>query len=229
MKSSQIKLLILALIFLAAYNVIVFVAPFKFNGVFWISYVFSMVAMLLQIPAMKFAFDKGNSLKSKFYGFPIARISVIYVVVQLLVSLVFMAVSVFIPNWIPALLYSLILCVSAIGFISADITRDEIEMQDTKLKETVKAMRSLQSKSNLLVTQCGDNSAYPYVKDLAEEFKYSDPVTNSATQNIENELSVYLDTLQAAVVDNDTDVIISLCKRTASLLAERNRLCKLNK
>ena len=39
---------------------------------------------------------------------------------------------------------------------------------------------------------------------------------------------VHIEELQKAVVENDANAI-ELCKKTKSVLAERNRLCKLNK
>ena len=38
-----------------------------------------------------------------------------------------------------------------------------------------------------------------------------------------------LSELQAAVVDGDADSICDLCRRISAHLAERNRLCRLNK
>ena len=35
--------------------------------------------------------------------------------------------------------------------------------------------------------------------------------------------------LQAAFVDGDNEAMAQLCRKTTALLAERNRLCKLNK
>ena len=64
---------------------------------------------------------------------------------------------------------------------------------------------------------------------MAEEFKYSDPVSSEAIKNIENELSEMVDELQKAVVDNDSESIIGLCDKIKISLTERNRLCKLNK
>ena len=42
-------------------------------------------------------------------------------------------------------------------------------------------------------------------------------------------LSAAVDELQAAYVDGDSDAVAQLCRKASALLAERNRLCKLNK
>lgn len=76
-KNQKRYLAAIAIIFIA-FSVIVFVAPLKMNGVFWISYVFSIIAMTIQIYVFKIAFGGGKSVRSKFYGFPIARIGITY-------------------------------------------------------------------------------------------------------------------------------------------------------
>ena len=67
------------------------------------------------------------------------------------------------------------------------------------------------------------------MKALAEEFRYSDPVTSEAIADAEADLSAAVDELQASFVDGDTDSVAQLCRKVSALLAERNRLCKLNK
>ena len=55
------------------------------------------------------------------------------------------------------------------------------------------------------------------------------PCTDSQLSFAETELSAYIDNLQQAVVDGSEEEILALCRKAAAALAERNRLCKLNK
>ena len=86
-------------------------------------------------------------------------------------------------------------------------------------------MRSLQSKVSQIASQTDDAA----IKALAEEFRYSDPVSNDAIADAEADLAAAVDELQAAYVDGDNDAVAQLCRKAAALLAERNRICKLNK
>ena len=117
---------------------------------------------------------------------------------------------------------------AAVGFIAADAMRDEVERQDVQLKKDVSAMRALQSKVNGIVGLCGADIR-PEVTKLAEELRYSDPVSSEALAEIEAELTAYTDELQAAVVDGDSASARELCRKISVTLLERNRLCKLNK
>lgn len=223
-----IRFLISIGILLVIFNVITFAIPFAKNATFWISYIFGMIAILVQTAVMKIAFTGTETVKSQFYGFPIARIGVVYAVIQIVLSILFMALGMFIPWWIPLVLFVVLFGFSAIGFIATDATRDEIVRQDKKIVKDVSYMRNLQSKINLLVSQCEDTAVKNEVKALAEEIKYSDPVSSDSLKEIERELYFYIEELQKAVVENDTNAI-ELCKKTKSVLTERNRICKLNK
>ena len=64
---------------------------------------------------------------------------------------------------------------------------------------------------------------------LAEELKFSDPVSSDTILEAERDLAATVDELQSAVVDGDSEAIRQLCRKAKGLLAERNRLCKLNK
>jgi hypothetical protein len=121
--------------------------------------------------------------------------------------------------------YAIGMGAAVIGLVAADAVVEEIQTQDVKLKKDVSLMRSLQSKISQIASQT-DNAA---IKALAEEFRYSDPVSNDAIADAEADLAAAVDQLQAAFVDGDNEAMAQLCRKTTALLAERNRLCKLNK
>ena len=230
MKKNQRQLLICA-IGLACFLALVFLIPFPKTAAFWICFAFTLIAIAAQGYVFKIAFDKGEPLRSKFYGFPIARIGVIYLIVQLVVCFVVMGLGfvVCVPYWIALLLCILILGAAAVGLIATDIMRDEVERQDVQLKKDVHIMRALQSKSAALAGSCADEATKKKLTDLAEKFRYSDPVSSDAVAFIEQDMTVYLNELHNALLEGDWSSAGILIARTDAALAERNRLCKLNK
>ena len=225
MKKDTIRAAVVAVVILAIYHLAAFVIPFARTAAFWISYGFTLAAFVVTCAAIYIAFIKKTDAKSRFYGFPIARIGVLYGGAQLIVSLLVMALALWVPWWIPTLVYALGLGAAVIGLISAEAVVDEIQTQDTKLKKDVSLMRSLQSKVNQLAVQ----SENAEIKALADEFRYSDPVSSEAIADAEADLVAAVDELQTAYVDGDNEGMAQLCRKTSALLAERNRLCKLNK
>lgn len=210
---------------LALYLLVAFLIPFAKTAVFWLSFGFTLAAFGVTAFSLYIAFLKKPDAKSRFYGFPIAKIGVIYGGAQLLLGLVFMALGKWLPVWVAALVYAIALGAAVIGLVSADAVAEEIHTQDEQLKKNVTFMRALQSQVNQMAAQC----SLPEIKQFSEEVRYSDPVSSDAPADIERDLSAAVDDLQAAIVDGDNAAASQLVKKADNLLKERNRLCKLNK
>ena len=225
MKKDTLRATIVAVIAFVIYNLIAFVIPFAHTAAFWISYGFTLAAFAVVAASIYIAFIKQPDAKSRFYGFPVARIGVIYGAAQLVVSLVVMALALWMPWWIPVVVYAVGLGVAVIGLVSAEAVAEEIKTQDVKLKKETSLMKGLQSKLEQMAAKTDDAA----IKALAEEFRYSDPVSNTAIADAEAELAAAVNELQAAFAGADKDAVAQLCNKTSALLSERNRLCKQNK
>ena len=228
---NNIRGLIIGGIFLVVFNLIAFLVPFPHGGLFWVGYIFGMIAILAQAPIWMIAFRGAESARSKFYGIPIARIGVIYIVVQLIFSFIAMGLAwvPVVPAWPFIIVSLLLLAAAALGTIATDITREEIVRQDVQIKRDVSKMRELQSLGNSLVRQCEDAAAKAELQKLSDALRFSDPVSSDATVESETELKQLMEELQNAMLDGDTAGISGLCKQAQNVLAERNRICKLNK
>lgn len=225
MKKDFVRIALCLGVLLMLYILLAFLIPFVKTAVFWISFVFTLVAFAVTGWALYTAFLKKPDATSRFYGFPIARIGVIYGGGQLVVGLLFMALGKWIPAWLVVLVYAAMLGATVIGLVSADAVVETIHTQDGKLKKDVAFMRVLQSKANQMAAQ----SSLPEVQQFCENVRYSDPVSSEALAEIEGALSAAADDLQAAIVEGNNGRICQLAQKADNLLCERNRLCKLNK
>ena len=212
-------------VLLLLYILLTFLIPFPKTAVFWLSFGFTLVAFAVTGWALYTAFLKNPGATSRFYGFPIARIGVIYGGGQLVCGLLFMALGKWIPTWLAVLVYAAMLGAAVIGLMGAETVADTIHSQDQKLKQDVRFMRELQSKVNQMAAQC----SLPEVKQFCENIRYSDPVSSEALAEIDLDLSAAVDNLQSAIVDGDNIAIRQLAQKADNILSERNRLCKLNK
>ena len=232
MSKNRIRFYLSLAIIFALFSVIVFVVPFRRNTVFWLSYAFAAVAALVQLYSYPKAFDfEGHDVRSKFYGFPLARLTTVYLAAQLALSLLFIIAANYteVRTWISTVLYALLLGVFALGFIAADSMKEEVERQDTVHKANVGAMHALQSKAVFIAGQCDDAETRKTLDKFAEALRFSDPVSSSATADIEENLAGLLEELGNAVLDKDYSAAKSLCGKASTLLADRNRMCRLNK
>lgn len=229
MKKNAIRWWVVLGVVLVVYNVLAFALPFPKTAVFAVSYLFTTIAILAQIYVIRTAFYRGEGVKSKFYGFPIAKLGVIYLAVQLIAGLVFMALGLIVPVWLPLALYVVLLGIAAAGFVAADAARDEVVRQEVKLEKDVSRMREFQAKGRALVTLNQVPEAARPLEKLAEDLRFSDPVSSEALTEIEDQLAECLAQLQEAVSAQKTEQILSVCQEAERILAERNQLCKLNK
>lgn len=225
MKKNFTRSAICLVVLLLLYILLAFLIPFPKTAVFWLSFGFTLVAFAVTGWALYTAFLKKPGSTSRFYGFPIARIGVIYGGGQLVCGLAFMALGKWIPTWLAVLVYAAMLGAAVIGLTGAETVVDTIHSQDQKLKQDVRFMRELQSKVNQMAAQC----SLPEVKQFCENIRYSDPVSSEALAEIDLDLSSAVDNLQSAIVDGDNIAIRQLAQKADNVLSERNRLCKLNK
>ena len=229
MKKNTIRWWVILGAVLVVYNVIVFAVPFHKNPVFFLSWLFTLAAIGAQTYVIRTAFYRGEGVKSKFYGWPIAKIGVMYLAAQLVLGLAFMALgfAVAVPVWLPLVLYVVLLGASAVGFVAADATRDEVVRQDVKLVKDVSFMRALQAKTASLPGLTQDAQLAGQLEKFAEEVRYSDPVSGEGLEDVEARLAASVDELSRALSDRED--ASGLVQRASTLLAERNRLCKLGK
>ena len=92
MTNKNMRGFLAAAIILVLYNLVVFLLPFDRDTIFYIAYGFTLAAFVIACVAVYNAFKK-PAVKSKFYGFPVARIALIYLAVQLVLGLVFMIIG----------------------------------------------------------------------------------------------------------------------------------------
>lgn len=225
MNKGIMRYLIVTLAVLIAYNFAVFMIPCLKTPTFWVSWGFTLLSFAISGYAIYISLLRNTDAKSRFYGFPIARIAVVYLALQVATGGVCMALGHIVPWWAAAVLSAILLALAAIGLISAESVVDEIQNQDAQLKKDVSTMRSLQSKVNQMAAQFDDTA----LTKLAEEFRYSDPVSREAIAEAEADLTAVIDELQSALTDGECEAALQLTKKASLLLAERNRLCKLNK
>lgn len=214
------SVLIVAAIVLVLFSLIVFLAPFYRGGVFWLSYIFTLIAIVAQLAFLHVAFAGGTTARSRFYGFPIFRVGAIYLAVQLVLAVIFMLVGKWVATWIPVLLYLIVLGLAAIGLIAADNVRDAVVFVEKTQAENTCFMRTLRRNADVIARK------YPEFSDVAESMHYADPVSSAASEPYERQLQELLEQVEACP---DEQSRVKLKNQMAELLAQRNDICKASK
>ena len=210
--------LLLAII-LVVFAVVAFVAPFEKTPVFWVSFVFGLLAICFQIPLWNKALS-GETLKSKFLGFPVLHIGIAYMIIQLIVSIIMMAVP-GIPLWIAIIVDVVILAISCALVTSGGVARTAIEDTEGKIQAKTSFIKSLKADVDILLSKETDSEVRDALRKLSDEIRFSDPMSNNALDNIEAEISDKLISVSAAG-ENKKNVISEI----SGLIKQRNIKCK---
>ena len=218
---------ILEFIYLIAFVII----PFPKNAASWISFVFTLISFVLGLGVTLYVFGKDDEMTSKFYGFPIFKIAYMYPLIQFVVSVIICLIAAFVavPYWVALILSLVILGISAIGVIATDNARDIIEENEAEIERVTKATKMFNLNIASVLDLCSDVTVKKELEKLAECFRFSDPVSSDATENIESAIMEKLENLKLSISFSSDDENIAKITELKNLLDERNRICKMSK
>ena len=220
-KNSSKGYLILGILFILV-SVIAFAVPTSKTTAFWISYAFTVLAFAAQLIIWKAALGRSESLKSKFLGFPVVHIGIVYLIVQVIALAVFLLIPT-LPIWSAVVVCAVVAGVSAVCMIASDVGRSEIERVSAKVQEKTFYIKQLQADVELLAGAETDTAAKLVLTQLAEKIRYSDPMSDEQVSDIEDRIAAKI-----AEMKSSTDKV-KIINELNSLLDERNKKCKLLK
>lgn len=223
--------------YLHGYTVIAFVfiiygaaiIPFPKTVIFGIAFAFSLLAITAQLYTVYTVMKSQTLIKDRLYDFPQIRVSVLYLTVQLLTSLLLMGFSVKIPVFVAVFVEVIILAIAALGFFAVGAVRKEAVRQEAQLKNELARMEELQTRINLLIAQCGEEQIKDILQKLSEEIRYSNPISRDSSKEIEDEIDVLFSEAEMSALDGDMENTAEVCERLRGLLKERDRICKYSK
>ena len=131
-KKSRVKIIITVLI-LIAFSVVVFVIPLPRTGKVWFAFGFGVFAVLFRLYAIA-ATDGKEDTKTQFYGFPVGRLSGVYLMLQMVISVGGLLTDA--NGWTMLVFSILILAFPILGFITTRTLQAEIARQEKKKRET---------------------------------------------------------------------------------------------
>lgn len=209
------------------FNVVVFTLPITRHDSFWVSYAFAMIALVIQFAVSFFSWNKVASYKSKFLKMPILSIGFAYLIVQTVMSFLWMFILV--PAYVPIITGIILLGGYGVCAIFIEAGADEIQRIDEKVQRDVFKMKSYQSDIEIMSQNIRDSDVKKTLLKLSELFKYSDPISNAQLINIELDITEKINVLKALCKDGDTTRIKTQCSALELLLTERNKKIKLLK
>ena len=219
-KKSWIMTAIIYAIVFAVFNLLVFVIAKEKNGVFWMSYAFMCLAFVIQIVSMLLAL-RTLETETVFMGIPLAFAAIF-------VGAVFMFFQ-NAPFKLALVLQVLVLAVYVIVAILALMSRDVVQDVNDNLKENVEAIKTLTVDVDVFIPQVNDPALKKALKKLSETIKYSDPMSNAAVADIEDQIMQTVNELRINIENSRNTEAIQTCKDIEVLFMQRNSLLKATK
>lgn len=215
---------------LLLFNLIAFVTPnntagiSKFDGAFWVGYLFITLAFIGQLVCAYVAF-KAENLKKLFYTIPLISISYIGLVAMLVLGGLTMAIPHF-PNWIGIIVCLLVLGFTAISVIKATAVAEIVSKIDNKIAAETAFIKTITVDAQNLISRANAPKLKEQCKKIYEALRYSDPMSNVSLADVEQRIKEEFDALTDAVIADDLDATESSVKELSTLINERNNKCK---
>lgn len=214
------------LIFLVLILYITVTVPFKKTVIFWIAFVFSVPAFLAQIYTLHTIVRQEIAMKDRTLDFPKLRISILYLVIQLAVSLLLMNFAGRIAVWAAAAAEAAILLLAVVGFFAVEAACAEVNRQNEQMSGKTAQMQLIKEQIDRLILHSDEEGIKKRLLRLAEELKYSTPVSADSTQETEDDMVSVLAQIEEGTLAGDADTVFVLCDRMTGLLKERERIFK---
>ena len=189
------------------FNAITFLIPNEIfgvtrfdKGVFWIAYALITLSFITQlITAYKFVKDDSN--EKMFLNIPLLRTGYIAIVLSIIVGLIFMIFPV-LPAWVGAIVCLMIAGFFAIASVKAVAVASAVVDIGEKVKTKTAFIRMAIVDAENIMARATTSEIKEQTKKVYESLKYSDPMSDTALDNIEQDIDNALNELKKAVVGN---------------------------
>lgn len=219
------KPLLLAVVYLAVlgiYNILVFNIFKNPNEVFWVSYVFMTLAVLVNVGVTMLTFFKDKDTETVFFGIPLLSFSVFYVFAELFVSVVFMIFRNSLGLTLPLIVQSILLLVFIIISAIALLSKDVVQGVENTVRTNSANIKMLSVDVQVLENQCLDSDLKQQLHKVAEGIKYSDPMTNAAVAQLDEMIRGKVNELKYLCQNNQKNEAMQVCFQLQSYISERN-------
>jgi hypothetical protein len=223
-KNGMLNIFIFAIVGVV-YNVIVFMLIEDHDRLFWISYIFTMIAIVMPIVMQFGLFREGDYPKRVFLSLPVVVAAFIYMIVQVVVGFVLTLL----PDdryKISVVVQLIILAVFAVFAIITLIVRNNAESLESNVREKRFYLQSLVTDLQGLADRTEDAVLKKHLKALSEAVRFSDSVSHESLAPLEMKIEVLGAELENLAANEDNAGAFEKIKEIEDSLAERNRKAK---
>lgn len=214
------------------FNVVAFVSvgwegQEKYTASFWVGYIFITLALVGQLLCAKVAFEAKN-LTKLFYNLPLISVSWTGLLVSFVIGGLCMLISP-LPYWVGVIVCSVVLAITAIAVIKANVVAEAVTEIDKKIKTQTFFIKSLMVDVEGLLARAQSEENKAECKKVYEAVRYSDPMSHEALEGVESQITLKFAELANAVDNGEVTTVTKSAKEVCILLDDRNKKCRLVK
>lgn len=214
------------------FNVVAFVSvgwegQEKYTASFWVGYIFITLALVGQLLCAKVAFEAKN-LTKLFYNLPLISVSWTGLLVSFVIGVLCMLISP-LPYWVGVIVCSIVLAITAIAVIKANVVAEAVTEIDKKIKTQTFFIKSLTIDAEGLLARANSEEMKVECKKVYDTIRYSDPMSHEALSGVESQITLKFAELANAVNNGDAMAVTKSAKEVCVLVDDRNKKCRIVK
>lgn len=218
----------------ALFNAVTFLVPRTIGGVdrfvvpmFWIAYGICMAALFGQL-ILGFAALRDDKKEKLFLRLPLLRVGYLTVTLSVLSAWPFLLIPKA-PAWLGAVFCFLFAFFFMLAVLRASAAIENVEAIGEAVAVKSAFVRSLTANAQALSGYAKDEQAKTAVRRVYEALRYTDPMSEAALNDIEEEIFDAYNRFEEAVRTGDSAAIALLSDKVILLVNERAAKCKLLK
>lgn len=230
MKKKNIVLLVAFLTALTSFSLLYFLLPFEKKDLVShiLCYFCFLATLVIPILSMAFPLQKNNDAEKLVLSLPLIKTVGLFSLIGLLLTIAEYVINIFVPVpfYVPLVVTLILISIFVIIFSLKKSNIEHIRQNETIREQSACRMKELRRQSLMLVSLSKDDATRTNRAKLSDRLRYSDPVTNEKTEEIEKKILNLLAEYQAKIENNQK---ISDIQDAMNRIQERNVLCERNK
>lgn len=200
------------------------------SPVFWAAYALITISFIGQLVCAYFALSQDKADK-RFLNMPMLATSFTTLIVTGVVGTICMGLAFLgaVPAWIGIIVCVIVLVVSTISVIKAKTAGDHAAAVEQNVKVKTVFMKMLIADADSLMAKAEGDELKALAREVYEEIRYSDPMSDPALEGVENKLQTKFLAFSKAVQESNVEEAQAVSKELLAVVYERNAKCKILK
>ncbi len=208
-------------------NLLLLLLPFEKSATFVVTWAGLVLMLVIDAIALKTAMGKRTeSAQGMLFGRKLLKTTACLTAVQLILTVAMLILGKDVP-FAAVLIGQIVLLLIAVAvLLRSDMTRATVQRVEAETKANVASIKELRIKADGLCAGTADPANEKALKQLADELRYSDPVSNAQTASYEKRIGTILDSLAN---QDKPEERAELIRRALALVKERAAVAKSSK